>query len=179
MTQDSHLVDTLITRLHDADGLVRQQARIELVEIGQPAVEDLIKALADPNEQVQWEAAKALSQIGDAKSVQTLITMLEYPRPGIRWIAAEGLVACGQAAIEPLLRTLLTRSDSVWLREGAHHVFYDLVRTQAADSSLRKLLMPVVEALRGSEPALTTPFAARQALDQLPVRLATTKSSHR
>jgi HEAT repeat protein len=171
MTQESKAIDTLITRLHDADGMVRQQARIDLVNIGQPAVDHLTQALADPNEQVQWEAAKALSQIGDVKSVQTLIALLEEPRPGIRWLAAEGLVAVGLPAVEPLLRALLMRTDSIWLREGAHHVLHDLVRAQPVDSPLRSLLMPVLAALSGPEPALTTPAIAWQALAQLPAEI--------
>jgi HEAT repeat protein len=42
------------------DGVVRREARLALVFIGKPAVDPLIPLLQDPDDDVRWEAAKAL-----------------------------------------------------------------------------------------------------------------------
>jgi HEAT repeat protein len=67
--------------------LRRQEARLELVQTGEPAVSALIAALQDPSEQMRWEAAKALSEIGDPYAVPALISALGDPSFGMRWTA--------------------------------------------------------------------------------------------
>jgi HEAT repeat protein len=144
------------------DTLVRVHARDWLVGIGGPAVPALIEALADPNRQVRWDAAKALSQIADPAAAPALVRALRDRGFGIRWLAAEGLIALGSKGLVPLLRALIQHSDSVWLRQGAHHVLHDL-----AKRDLKDVLQPVLAALEGIEPSLTVPLAARAALEAL------------
>ena len=78
----------LMTTLTSKDGLARKRAREELVEIGQPAVPYLLEALKDKRRDVRWEAAKALSEIGDPRAALALVSALEDNDPGIRWLAA-------------------------------------------------------------------------------------------
>jgi HEAT repeat protein len=160
-TADSTSLDSLLAALGSYDGVARQRARQDLVAIGGPAVAPLIEALTDPNDDVRWEAAKALGQIGDPAAA-ALVSVLEDENSGIRWLAAEGLIALGREGLVPLLRALEQRSDSVWLREGAHHVLHDLAR-----GDLEDVLSPVLAALDGIEPTMEVPWAARAALDAL------------
>jgi hypothetical protein len=51
------------------------------------------------------------------------------------------------------------RSDSQWLREGAHHALHDMNKGRIAE-----ILQPILVALEGPSPSLTVPFAARTAL---------------
>lgn len=156
-------IDSLIADLSSDDGIIRQRARNELVDIGAPAVEALITALDASARHTHWEAAKALSLIGDSRAVQSLIKMLEEDDVSIRWMAAEGLITIGRDGLKPLLRTLGSRSNSVWLREGAHHVLNDLVNRGLLDEATRQKVMPVIRALDDVEPAVEVQIAAHQA----------------
>jgi HEAT repeat protein len=124
---DARSVDSLIEALRGKDGLARQKARNALVRIGEPALDALVKAFEDKSDVMHWEVAKALSQIGSSKAAETLTQALEDKEFSIRWIGAEGLIHVGQDGVVVLLKALTERADSVWLREGAHHVFHDLV----------------------------------------------------
>jgi HEAT repeat protein len=162
---DPAAIRALMDVLCDRDTLKRHRARLLLVDIGSPAVPYLVQALEDPaaEECVHWEAAKALSDIGDPLAAPALIGILGQDEHfGIRWLAAEGLIALGRTGLVPLLNALIQRSDSAWLREGAHHVLRIL-----AGRGLYAQVAPVLTALEDIEPAVQVPPAARAALDAL------------
>lgn len=154
-------MESLIAELNCDDVIKCQKARRTLVEIGDDAVPSLVKALGSKKEWVRWEAAKALSQIGNPAATEPLIKALEDKEFGVRWIAADGLASIGKKAVIPLLRALIENPKSLWLREGAHHALHDMNRDDW-DSILR----PVMKALDDVEPSLAVPFAARKALDE-------------
>jgi HEAT repeat protein len=160
---DQSTVESLIKTLGDEDGLVRHRARLSLVEMGHPVVPFLIDALQDDSDHRRWEAAKALSQIGDPAAAPALVGVLEDENFGVRWLAAEGLIAAGYEGLTPLLEALVRHSDSAWLREGAHHV----LRTLAGDHGLHSELAAVLSALDDVEPVIEVPPAARKALGVL------------
>ena len=62
----------------------------------------------------------------------------------------------------PLLRTLVEKNDSVWLREGAYRVFHD---TRSA--TIQAATADVVKALKGPAAGLMTTEAAVKALGKL------------
>ncbi len=162
---DPAAIRTLMDVLCDRHTLKRQRARLSLVDIGSPAVPYLVQALEDPDsvECVRWEAAKALSDIGDPQAAPALVDVLGRDEHfGIRWLAAEGLIALGRSGLGPLLNALIQRSNSAWLREGAHHVLRIL-----AGRGLYAQVAPVLTALEDIEPAVQVPPAARAALDAL------------
>jgi HEAT repeat protein len=135
---------------------------MSLVDIGSPAVPPLIELLGARNKQVRWEAAKALAAIADPAAAGALVKALEDKDFDVRWVAAEGLINIGREGIVPLLRTLIERSDSPWLRQGAHHVLHDL-----AVGDLEEMLKPVVDSLQDVESAIEAPIAAKAILDRL------------
>jgi len=161
---DSATVSALLTDLSSKDGLVRVRARNALVAIGEQAVGPLVKALAHRNQWVRWEAAKTLGQISDPTAAEALVRALEDEMFDVRWLAAEGLITLGRGTLLPLLHALVERSDSEWLREGAHHVFYDLVKGRP---DLKDILQPVLVTLENVDPSLEVPFAAETALNTL------------
>jgi HEAT repeat protein len=63
----------LIADLANQDGIVRVKTRSRLVALGAHAVGPLIKTISNENDWVRWEAAKALSQIGNPASIQALL----------------------------------------------------------------------------------------------------------
>ncbi len=162
---DSAAIRALMDTLCDKDTLKRHRARLTLVDIGSLAVPYLIQALEDSHavECKRWESAKALSDLGDPSAAPALIDVLGQDEQfGIRWLAAEGLIAMGLNGLVPLLNALIQRSDSTWLREGAHHVLRTL-----AGRGLYVYVAPVLTALEDIEPAVEVPPAARAALDAL------------
>ncbi len=162
---DPAAIRALVDILCDKNTLKRHRARLSLVDIGRPAVPYLMQALEDSHaeECKRWEAAKALSDIGDPVAAPVLIDILGQDEHfGVRWLAAEGLIAMGRGGLVPLLNALIQRSDSAWLREGAHHVLRTL-----AGRGLYTYVAPVLTALEDMEPAVQVPPAARAALDAL------------
>jgi sporulation protein YlmC with PRC-barrel domain len=154
-------VSAMIADLARDVPLVRVSARESLVAIGGPAVPALIEALGDSNKHVRWEAAKALSQIGDPSAAEALVRTLEDELFGVRWLAAEGLIAVRREGLKPLLQALIQRSDSDWLRQGAHHVLHELARTGFEE------VRPVLAALEDIEPSIEVPPVAQTTLDTL------------
>jgi HEAT repeat protein len=156
-------VSALLAKLTDKDGIARKRAREELVEIGPPAVPGLIERLSDKQTYVRWEAAKALSEIGDPRAAPALVKALEDDDPGIRWIAAEGLIRLEQAGLRPLLEALVENGGSVRLREGAEHV----LRVLARNEKLPAAVAPVLQALYSPSPAIEAAQAAKRALEAM------------
>ncbi len=153
---------SLVADLHHKDGLVRRRARQALVEMGERAVPELVRSLESPNEYTRWEAAKALSEIHAPEAAPALVKRLEDENFSVRWLAAEALIGLHLEGLEPLLQALVHRPDSVWLRQGAHHVLRALAKNGAG-----VLVGPVLEALDGLEPILQVPIAAEAVLQQI------------
>jgi nucleotide-binding universal stress UspA family protein len=155
-------VDSLIGDLASNDSVVRVKARRSLVAMGREAVRPLVEALRSKKHWVRWEAAKALAQIGNPTATQALVDALEDEEFDVRWLAAEGLIRIGAESIEPLLKALIERPDSLWLQEGAHRVLHDMDRGDLDD-----ILRPVLGALEDVKPSLEVPSAAEAALDMV------------
>ena len=124
-------IEELIKKLYSKDGIQRKMARYDLVKIGKPAIKYLSDLLNEPKdkeqkEYVRWEAIKTLSQINNPESIPILIKALEHEDFDVRWMAAEGLINIGEKSIKPLLKTLVRKSNSIYLLEGTHHVLKDL-----------------------------------------------------
>lgn len=165
ITIKSDEISTLIADLNSHDGLVRQKARNELIRIGKPAIEALIQAFNSRDDFAHWEAVKALSRIGSHTAARALVKALEDDQFSLRWLAAEGLIAIGRDGLGPLLEALEYKANSVWLREGAHHILYDLVDGKSQlESSLKAQIEPVLTALDDMEPAIAVPRRAQKAL---------------
>jgi hypothetical protein len=148
--------------LRSEDPGTREEACKALIALGRPAVPPLVDTLSDPHDHARREAARALSRIHDPSSAPDLVRSLEDELPGVRWLAGEGLIAMGRDGIVPLFRALISRSDSVRLRQGAHHV----LRSLSAGDHGRQMAL-VLEALEGPEPISALPVAAFNALKEL------------
>jgi HEAT repeat protein len=159
-TASVRTIKSLVADLCSTDGIVRVRARKSLVNIGHAAVRPLVKALASKQEWPRWEAAKTLAQIGDPSATQALIGALQDKMFDVRWLSAEGLIHIGNKAVKPLLEAVIKQPDSLWIREGTHHVLHDL-----PESDLKELLKPVLHALEDIEPSLEVAIAAESALD--------------
>lgn len=79
----------------------------EVVGLGAAAVEALLVALKDENNDVRWSAATALAQVGDVRAVESLLVALKDNDDAVRRMAA---IALGQirdiSAVDPLIVAL-------------------------------------------------------------------------
>ena len=85
---------------------VRWKAAEALAKIGTPAVDALIEALEDPDDDVRWKAAIALGEIGDPRAVDPLIRILADPDRFVQSRAAQALGMIGAPAVDSLTRAL-------------------------------------------------------------------------
>jgi HEAT repeat protein len=159
---DAQTIERLMGLLCSENPQERWSARMSLVRIGTPSVPHLIEALKGPRECTRWEVAKALNDLRVPRAAPALVRALEDRSFGVRWLAAEGLIGLRRDGLAPLLEALVERPDSVWLREGAHHVLRSLV-----GRGLDVHIMPVIKALEDVDPSLDLLPAARAALAEL------------
>lgn len=158
---DSTTIETLMKQLASEDTIERQNARYKLIARGREAVPFLIGALEDRKHWMRWEAAKALSQIGDSTAIDALVATLRDPEFDVRWLAAEGLIVIGPPSIPAVLQKLVDEPESLVVKEGVHHVLHDM-----AKGSLYELLQPVKMSLEGSGP-LQPEVIAQETLKKL------------
>jgi HEAT repeats len=161
-SQEIGNIPALVAALAHDDPVERNHVREALVAIGKPAVKYLIKLLSDPRPHVRWEVAKALGPIGDPAAAAALVNALEDEDTDVRWLAAAGLITLGCSGLEPLLAALIKRPDSIWLRDGAHHIFHDLVGKLPFHLAGRMLAI-----LDQPDSELAIPEAAYEALNDL------------
>ncbi len=148
---------SLVNLLESEDEKIRTRARKSLVTIGKQAVSPLSLALENSKiYKARWEAAKALNEIGDLKSIPTLVKALEDPESDVAWLAAKTLEKFRKAAWPVLLHALVDHgSKSVSLQHGAHHI----LRKQKAEgfNDLLDILRTALET--GSVPETVSPAA--------------------
>jgi HEAT repeat protein len=148
---------SLVKLLENEDGKVRTKARKSLVTIGKQAISPLSLVLENSKiYKARWEAAKALGEIGDLKSIPTLVKALEDPESDVAWLAAKALEKFRKAAWPELLRALVERgADSTLLQHGAHHI----LRKQKMEdyNDLLEILRTSLET--GSAPESISPAA--------------------
>jgi HEAT repeat protein len=152
----------LIARLGSRNGVERQHAREALIRLGEPAIGPLTAALSADRSILRWEAAKAFVELRAPAAAPALVRALTDKDGDVRWLAAEALIELREAALQPLFESLMACTDSVELRDGAHHVLRALDRAGLSD-----IVAPVLEKLDSCEPELTVPFSAEAALARL------------
>lgn len=96
-------VEGLINAMgYESDSKIHLDALHALINIGEPAVEPLIKALKDVNNEIRVGAASSLGWIGDARAIEPLIEVLnKYDDESM----AENFLNCGNAQLEKAARS--------------------------------------------------------------------------
>lgn len=162
-------LESLMDMLASKDGMIRQKARKSLVDMGKSAVSSLIFALENSKlDKVRWEAAKALGEIVDVRSIPVLIKSLEDSDHDVIWLAAKALSKFKKSAWPLLLQALIKdESDSVILRQGVHHVF--LHQREEGFNDLLETLMKALES--GSVVRESTKETALNILKRMEIKL--------
>jgi HEAT repeat protein len=164
--QPEQSISSLIADLDNADGIQRQKSRNTLISMGSEVVPALIDVVVNGKGHPRWEAIEALGFIGDPAAASILVDALMDDDVGIRWAASGALVRLGRPSLEPLLVALTKDFDSVWLRQGAHHILH----TFKDQGMLFPEEIKVYDATQGVEPLVEIPWAADAALRNLKSR---------
>ena len=146
---------SLVKLLESEDEKVRIRARKSLVTIGKQSVSPLSLVLENSKiHKARLEAAKALNEISDLKSIPTLVKALEDPESDVAWLAAKTLEKFRKAAWPELLHALVDHgSKSVLLQHGAHHILrkqkvegyndlLDILRTSLESGTVPESISP-------------------------------------
>jgi len=132
---------------------IRRHASEALVQIGDPAVKQLINTLKDSDLFVRRSAAKALGRIGNALAVDPLIAALKSDDAEVRRLAAEALGRIGSAlAVDPLIAAL--KSDDAEVRRLAAEALGRIGSALAVDPLIAILKDNDVNVLESAAEAL-------------------------
>lgn len=96
---------------------VRWKAAEALARIGPPAVEPLIQALGNQDDDARWKAAIALGEIGDPRAIAPLLALLEDEDRFVQSRAAYALGQFGTLSLPALIAAMENQSPHV--RRGA------------------------------------------------------------
>lgn len=104
---DEFKTKKLIKDLGNWDKDVRENSVKSLEELGELAVEPLVRALKDENEVVRWSVAGILGDIGGERAVEPLIQALKDEDRYVRRMAASSIAKIGDIrAFEPAMQVL-------------------------------------------------------------------------
>ena len=119
-------VEGLVKALgNEKDAILHLTARMALEGMGAQSVDALIQALKDKNEFLRWQAALALSNLGDDRAVEPIIEALGDKAEIVRRTAAAALGKMGdQRAVKPLQKLLAGEKPS-----GKYDVYYETAKS--------------------------------------------------
>lgn len=120
-----------------------------------------IQLLNDTTQDVftREEALHILAGHPTPANLERLVQALEDPTASVRWVAADDLAHLGDLALTPLLHRLASQHDSVWIREGAHHIC-----RHSSSPEVREQTQALQVALNGPAAEVATTQAAIQLL---------------
>lgn len=160
----------LIAEMGSPDLLQRQHARLCLVFRKGESIPALLEALHSPNAVTRGEAVRALGDIRVPETVSAVIDMLTDENTEVRWAAMESVIRMGHAALRPLLERFIKDFDSLWLREGVHHILR-VFRDQHGLNEHERILFEELDkqTIPGFESGWTSEqaWAAEKALEML------------
>ncbi len=160
-------IEQLVDKLCADDGATRMKAREQLVKMGGIDVtRALMIEMNDPRRDVRWEAAKALVAIADPIAASALAHHLSDQDGDIRWLAAEGLAELGEPGLLVVLNASMRQASGSDFCKAAHHAFKEFRKHRVHSEQLDK----VIEACEASEPGVSLPVAAYEALQQIKVK---------
>ena len=115
LARELGIVERFVTELRTAKGRNKRVEAVKaLAEFADPASADaLLEALADPVDEVRWQAAGALAKIGDPRAVRPLLETLQRESDWGASRIGDTLAAFGSAAVPDLARYALLSDPSM------------------------------------------------------------------
>ena len=121
------VVKQLKDLINTSDYIHHIQAQKELAEKGRKILPVMHKLLQSKHILIRKEAIKIVEIISYKTSIPHVIDMLGDRESDIRWMGAVTLIRIGRESIKPLLKTMVSKGTSYFVRHGAHHVLSALI----------------------------------------------------
>ena len=152
---DRRCGNPLVKALATGRGILHQEARRALCDLGHLAEEAWVEALHHSDGHIRWHAARALSQIGDPQAVGILAEGLHDPSHAVRWTTARVLASMDSPAIPCILHLVAHHPLDEPFRQACYHALHAMPsqRTQ-------EYLRPLLEALSSSTASVQAPRLA-------------------
>lgn len=139
------VVTPLVEALSDINSQVCVTATDALIEIGEIAVDELVKSLFNEKVNVRCDATRALGELGNAKAVPHIIELLTDEWVNVRIYAVTSLGKIGaQEAVPSLLNVLKNEEENELVRSGAAQAL-GLLKDTRALVPLREIIMAAEE----------------------------------
>lgn len=156
-------IDPLILALGEGDEQLRNRASFALVNIGPPAVDRLIDSLQDDNAAKTRSCAWILGRIGDERAIPHLVSALGHPDRYVRREAIDSLAAMDTAAVLPLTQAF--RDGETPVRHCAMEALW-MIGAPAAEN-IRDLLFDPSPDVRKRSALLLGEIGVRSSADSL------------
>jgi HEAT repeat protein len=117
-------IGLLIRALVNPNEEVCRRTSLALVTIGEPAVDPLIRAIADQDPGIRRGVIEVLGQIGNTKAIAPTIGALDDPERLVRIEAVRALAALGVPAIAPLMQVF--REGDIRMKSSAMEALWML-----------------------------------------------------
>jgi len=109
-----NVLPALLERLESDEVATSKKAAIALGYLRSPlAIVPLIAATKNPQRQIYWQAAAALSWIGSADAIGALVKLLRHPSIQVQAASAKALGRASLPAVSPLVEALKHNDDMV------------------------------------------------------------------
>jgi HEAT repeat protein len=137
---DSLAAEPLIDMLGDSEVQVRMDAAKALEDIGEAAVDPLILALNESDNNAKEAAAMALGRIGEPRSIEPLIWAFRNADGKVRHAAVKALAAMnGSLAVPALISILEDQESKADLRADAAFALGEMDDSGARDPLIRAM----------------------------------------
>ncbi len=148
---DPRATEPLIRALRDRD-ILRTEVAVSLGQMGVPAVEVLIQAMADP--EIRWGAVTALGAIGDKRAIEHIINVCTSVDSLLRGAAVIALGRIGgNRAVETLIY-VAEKEEGFGIRRFAIEALGEIGGASAREALVRATKHPDASTREAAEEAL-------------------------
>ena len=137
---DSEKIELLVKQLGDVNSRIQERATDTLANYESSLVLPRVTSLlSDKDANKRRNAARILSTIGNAKSVEPLINALSDKNPEVRYWVAGALGMLGDVAAIPKLSVLARSDTSKRVKEMAKKAIEDIKKAQSSEKLKRQI----------------------------------------
>jgi HEAT repeat protein len=131
-------VGPLMEDMQSQNWRLKRNAQQVLIQIGEPALDSLIKFLDNPDPYNRAMAAEAIGQIGDKKGITPLEQKLDDPSKVVQITVATALLRMGQSRHKDVIINALS-DENVQARRVASEAIWELINTPPVNTLLKAL----------------------------------------
>ncbi len=140
-------------------GELHREATRALHSLGEMAKSSWLDVLDHPDNHIRWHAARALGDIGDARSSMILAEGLMDENYSVRWATADVLAHMGAGAVQATLKVISRHKLKEPTRQAAYHALHGIVSRK-----VQVRIKPLLDALRGPAASVEAPAIAQRLL---------------